>query len=58
MLKYVFKGLCVGYIDRCKCTLIDANVDIHIQPIADRVAQHLEIISIFFNLVPGIPGFS
>jgi len=31
---------------------------IDIQPIADRVAQYLEIISITFNLVPGVPGFS
>jgi len=28
-----------------------------VQPIADRVAQHLEIISKTFNLVPGASGF-
>ena len=28
------------------------------QLIADRVAQHLEIISKKKNLVPGVPGFS
>jgi len=27
-------------------------------PVADRVAQHLEIISKTFDLVPGVPGFS
>ena len=29
-----------------------------VQLIADRVAQHLEIISKNFDLVPGVPGFS
>jgi len=29
-----------------------------VQPFADRVAQHLEIISKNFEFVPGVPGFS
>ena len=36
---------------------IRACIYLHVQPIADRVAQNLEIISKTFNIVSGIPEF-
>jgi len=40
-----------------KCTMLHPLLNA-LQPMADRVAQNLEIISKKFNLVPGVPGFS
>jgi len=34
-----------------------ACIYLHVQPIADKVAQNLEIISKTFNIVSGIPEF-
>ena len=38
--------------------LTHSYLESEVKPIADRVAQYLEIISKTFDLLPGVPGFS
>jgi len=53
---YIYIYMCIIHIHVYICTYV--CIYICIQPIADRMAKNLEMISSTFSLLPGKPGFS